>query len=48
MPSKSEAQRRLMEMAANPKSRRKMRGRKPPLKVAREFRAADRARARRK
>lgn len=46
MPSVSEAQRRLMEMAATAKGRKKIRGKKPPLAVAKEFRAADRAKAR--
>ena len=48
MPSVSEKQRRLMEMAANAKSRKQAHGKLPPLDVAREFRAADRAKARKK
>ena len=51
MPSRSEEQRRLMEAAATPKGRVKIRARgkikPPPIKVARDFRAADRAKLRR-
>lgn len=50
MPSTTEKQRRLMEAAATPKGRAKIRARgklkPPPVNVAREFRAADRAKLR--
>lgn len=37
MPNKSGKQFRFMAMAANPKSRKKMKGKKPPMKVAKEY-----------
>lgn len=43
MPSRSQAQSRLMHMAANPKSRSRMSD-PPSLKVAQEFVAADEGR----
>jgi hypothetical protein len=43
MPSVSQAQSRLMHMAVNPKSRRRM-SHPPSLEVAREFVAADEGR----
>jgi len=51
MPSTSDRQRRLMEMASTVAGRKKLRtsGYKvPPLKVAKEFMAADRAKARKR
>lgn len=41
MPSKTKKQHNFMAMAANPKSRKKMKGKKPPMKVAREYMKAD-------
>lgn len=41
MPSTSEKQRRFMAMCSSPKGRRKARGKCPPLKIAEEFREAD-------
>ena len=37
MPAKSEKQRKFMGACANPKSRKKMKRKCPPRKVAREF-----------
>ena len=51
MPSVSDKQKRLMEMASKVAGRKTLRtsGHKvPPLKVAQEFRAADRAKARKR
>lgn len=42
MPSKTAKQHRFMAMCSTPKGRKKARGKCPPLKVAREFRHADR------
>jgi hypothetical protein len=41
MPSVSQAQHNLMEMAAHPKSRKKAKSKLPPIKVAQEFVKAD-------
>jgi hypothetical protein len=41
MPSVSQAQHNLMEMAAHPKSRKKAKGKLPSVKVAQEFVEAD-------
>jgi hypothetical protein len=41
MPSVSQAQHNLMEMAAHSKSRKKAKGKLPPIKVAQEFVKAD-------
>ncbi len=46
MPSSTESQRRFMEMCSTPAGRAKARGKCPPLEVANEFVAADRAKAR--
>lgn len=46
MPSRTEKQRRFMEMCSTREGRKKAKGKCPPQKVAREYRAADRRKAR--
>lgn len=48
MPSKTPKQRRFMAMCASPKGRAKAKGKCPPAKVAKEFAAADRRKAKRR
>lgn len=48
MPSKTPRQRRFMEGCASDKGRAKMGKKCPPKRVAQDFRAADRAKARNK
>lgn len=45
MPSTSEPQRRFMEMCSTATGRAKAQGKCPPEHVAKDFRAADRAKA---